>query len=353
MCSYISCFIVTTIENIVEIGGGEGLTNCGVFFFFSFSFQLRQIDKDRSSFVFTDFFWRWQDNNMNEERRRLIERSRRNSFKIEKPRHSNLKFPKLSGLQLPGLKFPGFPDYKIIECPDFNTSAESEDEDRKETSILDRLRVEDGGLDLGIHKSNFGIQRGEIEKTKTTRKLINYDGYKGEIPAIEEEKPTAVRKEEKYEVPFEFGDRGSRWRMMKLDKLGVDPRKEDIFEQYATLWDYQLACLEREELKKRKWKAEEDWDFKPSDEFIASREGHLLANKLAMKDISSGKGGVRDGENVSGEDNVVEMKRYDNVRSSRNKRLKNELKLAHLTSMDNEFEDFTISRDQIESLTND
>lgn len=256
-------------------------------------------------------------------------------------------FPKLSKLNLPKLEFPQFRDYRVIECPDFDTSADEEEveEERKEEpskNILDRIRREDGGIDLGIHKSNFGMESMEV---RNTRKMINYDVHEDKLNKEEITKETSTL----YEIPFEFGDRGSRWRMMKLEKLGKDPNDEDILSQYATMWDYELACLEMNELKSRESKPRKEWVFKPSEEFCKSREVHIIANNIAMKKLKKNKNDISYTNDDDG--NVIEMKKYQE--KSKSKKLKNELKLAHLMSMDNEFEDFTISRDQIESLNND
>lgn len=274
------------------------------------------------------------------------------------------KYPSLAQFNAK-LVFPKFPDYKIVEVSDFDSSNEESDDNEKDerndlssqrcqyqilpkegVSRLDRIRGLDGTIDLGLQRSDFA--KDEIPDMKT-RKLISYDD-EGKVELKRGEPNTKVLTPSggSVGINFEFGDRGSSWRMMKLSKLGKNPSESKIFEQYATLWDYQLACEEREELESRKIKKRSEWLYGPSQKLLASREEHVKMNMEVVKGFKS-KGDDR-GRNTS--DRVIKMKRYGDVKTSKSKKLKNELKLAHLTSLDYDDDNgFALSREQIESLT--
>lgn len=280
-------------------------------------------------------------------------------------------FPKLQGATLENISFPNFPDYKVQEAPDFDTSGEEVEEEGDNNNsygddkhanevadisskyAIDRLRNETGGIDLGLHRTDFGKAETSDSRDQKSRTMVNYDGIY--LPKASESTENSRQSNTKdYKIPFEFGDRGSNWRMMKLNKLEKRPSKSRIFEQYATLWDYELACLERDELESRKLKPKHKWVYKPSDKFIRERKYHISANNHAMKDLIKKKDVIESGPNVDDNDsNTLKIAKYDNIKISKSKRLKNELKLAHLTSLDyGNDSDMILSREQIESLTN-
>lgn len=279
------------------------------------------------------------------------------------------KFPSLN-IELPELKFPKFEGYEIQIADDFNTSCEEEEEDSnretidKSSRLIDRIRNEEGAIDLGLNKTDFGRLPNESDyHHKKSRKMINYDTYNNNnnndniVTTNKETKTDTVIQE----IPFEFGDRGSNWRMMKLSKLeekGKKPSKSKILEQYSTLWDYELACMERDEIRARKFKRKNEWIFKPSISFMKKKKYHDHANKIAMKDLIKKQGKPIEQEEQEDDkfnDRVIETKKYGDVKISKSKRIRNELKLSHLTSIDyndpDEFTD-TLSREKIESLTN-
>jgi hypothetical protein len=283
--------------------------------------------------------------------------------KINKKTISKEKYPKLH-ISAP-LIIAGFDNYLIQESPDFNTSSEeSETLEEEKTHIisktrLDRIRNDDGTIDLGLNRSDLGkIDDENTYHNKKSRKMINYDGIA--IPKTPREKLNILKENsavDEYEIPFEFGDRGSTWRMMKLNKLNKRPSKSEIFGQYATLWDYELACLERDELESRKHKSKHKWVYKPSSSFIEKRKFHVFANKQVLKGLLKEKEEkntvlVKDEENGDNENSVIKMKKYSDVKLSKSKRLKNELKLAHLAALDYGDDDYSLSREQVESLTN-
>lgn len=322
---------------------------------------------------------------MNEERRSMIESHLNMGMdelkkykKKNKDDDNNKKFPKLTHEK--PLFFPTFTEFIIEEAPDFNTSCEEdmeEEEKGKEgeekwiynnKNIIDRIRTREGNIDLGLNKTDFGRITGsdDLNHDKKRRRMINYDDFtktreKTDQEKVmrdkEEEEKEEEKEESKFKIPFEFGDRGSTWRMIKLNKLSSindkRPKNEKILEQYATLWDYELACLERDELERRKFVSRKEWIFKPSDSFINKRDKHIKYNNCAIKAINNKKAKV-DMKKIDDEPSVIEIKKMGNVKMSKSQRLKNELKLVHLTNMDYlEDDDYiTISREQIESLTN-
>lgn len=293
--------------------------------------------------------------------------------------------PNLNDIILPELSFPAFSKYDIQEAPDFNTSCEEEEEEKEEEeevekendsnvandrrhTTIDRLRSENGGIDLGLNRTDLGRIESERDyHDKHTRKMINYETQPVELADSSSRTRSSVKsmlKLDDYEVPFEFGDRGSNWRMMKLNKLDPSrgrnpPSKSKIFEQYSTIWDYELACLERDELEKRKHKGKRAWVYKPCKEFMNKRKYHLVANKKIVDDIVKRENDAREekGSNYGdeGDDRVVKMNKYSDVKISKSKKIRNELKLAHLTSLDYADPDehtSRLTREQIEALTN-
>lgn len=279
------------------------------------------------------------------------------------------KFPSLN-IKLPELKFPKFEGYDIEIADNFDTSCEEEDGEEsaeesaeKSVRLIDRIRNSEGNIDLGLNKTDFGRLPNESDyHQKKSRKMINYDTYNNNSNNNAKEVKTDIDIEE---IPFEFGDRGSSWRMMKLSKLeekGKKPSKSKILEQYSTLWDYKLACMERDEIKARKFKRKNEWVFKPSISFMRKKKYHDRANRIAMKDLIKKQEipEMEEEKDIEDENNqftnrVIETKKYGDIKISKSKRIRNELKLSHLTSMDyndpDEFTD-TLSREKIESLTN-
>lgn len=292
----------------------------------------------------------------------------------------NKRFPSLE-LELPPLSFPAFKDYEIQEAPDFDTSCDEQEPEndvkvREESSkpytsptTIDRLRGEDGGIDLGLNRTDWGrIETENDYHDKKRRKMINYDMHGGQSSTSGTTAVVEARKnllnESIDQIPYTFGDRGSTWRMMKLGKLdsgyGRGPSKAKIFEQYATLWDYDLACMERDELEARKHKPKDEWIYTPPTSFMKKRRSHMMANRQAMREILQAKDEEEkmkesSMENGVNQDNVLYMKKHGDIKMSKSKKLRNELKLAHLTALEqSESENYltTISREQIESLTN-
>lgn len=292
------------------------------------------------------------------------------------------RFPSLK-IELPPLSFPALGVCEVQEAPDFDTSCDeladdanpNQPQSHEPRSVVDRLRGEDGGIDLGLNRTDLGRVETESDyHNKKTRKMINYDPYgqQGKESttfishlACETTKLNRNNADDVDRIPFTFGDRGSTWRMIKLRKLDSGharrPSKAQIFEQYATVWDYDLACMERDELESRKRKRENEWVYTPPESFMKKRKYHIMANKRAMKDVLRAKEEEEklkhdDSEKAKGDDDqVVYMKKHGDVKVSKSQKLRNELKLAHLTSLDHaEPESYlsSISREQIESLTN-
>lgn len=309
-------------------------------------------------------------------------RHRRLHHKEENEEARSRGFPSLK-IELLPLSFPTFDGCEVQEAPDFDTSCDEQPDDatprlqqsHEPSTMVDRLRGEDGGIDLGLNRTDLGRIGTESDyHDKKTRKMINYDPYgqqRKESTTTASQVNSGTTKTNRDDVahvdriPFTFGDRGSTWRMMRLGKLDSGhtkrPSKAQIFEQYATIWDYDLACMERDELESRKRKRESEWVYTPPESFMKKRKYHVMANKRAMRDVIRVKEEEeklkQDGSKEAGEDGgqVVFMKKHGDVKMSKSQKIRNELKLAHLTSLDHaESENYlsTISREEIESLTN-
>ncbi|GAV28350.1 hypothetical protein PMKS-001821 [Pichia membranifaciens] len=219
---------------------------------------------------------------------------RRRHHKEENKEDRSRRFPSLK-IELLPLSFPAFDGCEVQEAPDFDTSCDEQPDDatprlpqsHEPSTMVDRLRGEDGGIDLGLNRTDLGrIETESDYHNKKTRKMINYDPY---------------------------GQQKS------------------------------------------------EWVYTPPESFMRKRKYHVMANKRAMKDVIREKKEEEklkqdDSEEAEEDDGqVVLMKKYGDVKMSKSRKIRNELKLAHLTSLDHaESENYlsTISREQIESLTN-
>lgn len=297
---------------------------------------------------------------------------------------SKRRFPSLS-FTLPPLQFSAFPGYKIEEAPDFDTDNEEVPMIQNLTReslvsggvvdtpselnntvdgkhVIDRIRMDDGSIDLGLQKH---LPSSSIETPHSKRrKMINYDTRPSITNSAVNEKMTELpvktdksKKEEVETIPFEFGDRGSTWRMLKLSKLPPNPTSEDIFTTYATLWDYELACMERDELDARKrGKSRDRFVSKPNRKFMESKRAHYAVNKSIMGKYNGNRNDVHRATNVDSTEDVdeggavIEIKKH-RAPMSKSQKLRNELKLAKLVAMDYDADDDDImSREMVESL---
>lgn len=274
-------------------------------------------------------------------------------------RNHSHKYPNIPKPTTP-LVFKNFPNHVIEETSDFNTSNEEDEEGGEEikseinttTSRLDRIRQSDGTIDLGLSKTDINYNKDDFKNKR--RKMINYDTRQ---PVIKETREIISNDKPRieYEIPFKFGDDGSNWRLMKLNKLrqgNKNPSDELIFQHYATIWDYQLACLEDEEIKERKFKSKSKWIYKPDKKFMNERRKHYAVNRATVKNFQNDdNNSFNNTSRFIDDKNVIEIKK-PNVKLSKSQRLKNQLKLAHLTEMEYDNENgFSISRDVIESIT--
>lgn len=215
---------------------------------------------------------------------------------------------------------------------------------------IDRIRLPDGSIDLGLAK-HLPIGRTDMERKR--RKMINYD-TRPTFKENEEEKEESKAEEDKgYGISFEFGDRGSSWRMMKLSKLSKNPSKEEIFKTYATLWDYELACMERDEMEeRRKGKSRHLWKLRPNEKFLKSKKAHYAVNKSIMGKIEPKWNADKKRREAANdeEDAVIEIKKHS-APISKSQKIRNELKLAKLIAMDYDAEeDDILSREAVERL---
>lgn len=264
------------------------------------------------------------------------------------------------------LIFTNFPDYEVEEASEFITSCEEEGDEEEEEerdndklirNNIDKIRDSKGGIDLGLNMTDLGRVDDDrvIQRERGSRKMINYEMNENVQDFDLLSNGDADIKHNEYILPFEFGDRGSNWRMIKLNKLGRNPEHGKILEQYSTIWDYKLACLERDEVESRKRKSKSKWVFKPSKEFMRERRKYVVENDHIVKNILKEKMDKYQDTLKMGEDdkNVITMKKYNNLKISKAQQIKNELKLAHLSNLDyNDIDDYAMSREQIESLTN-
>lgn len=169
--------------------------------------------------------------------------------------------------------------FDIIEAPDF---VPSDDESLINTHTINRIKSKNGHINLlvgtsthsGTHKRGFEEteREGNQKSNATDHSRMRKQGGSSAL-----------------DVNYSFGDKGSHWRMMKLEKILEAGRSSgrsmegEAMERYGDLVLFYIAMEEREELQRRKEIRDKSrWVFKPTG-WIARKHG-LLVDRLSAKD---------------------------------------------------------------------
>ncbi|OWB58173.1 hypothetical protein B5S28_g4172 [[Candida] boidinii] len=164
-----------------------------------------------------------------------------------------------------------FPGYKIVEAPDFSDEEqEKEFTNESNENILNRTRNEKGDLNFNILESFYNHEPKQIPVT-TDNNNNSSNKRKGRFELDvqpndfnqgkknkTDSKISNLSKKSCLDIKYEFGDRGSSWRMMKLNKTFEDAKEnnldieESALNKYSSLKEFYIALEEEEEIKKRK-----------------------------------------------------------------------------------------------------
>lgn len=187
-----------------------------------------------------------------------------------------------------------FPGYKVIEAPDFSDEEEEEHEFTNESNenLLNRTRDGKGDLNFNILESFYKPEQTQITATTTNN---NNNKRKGKFEldvqpndfnqGKTDSKSDNSSKKSCLDIKYEFGDRGSSWRMMKLNKTFEDAREnnldieESALNKYSSLKEFYIALEEEEEIKRRRVLR------LPQDKFKLKPTGSIiLAKGLKIED---------------------------------------------------------------------
>ncbi|VEU21883.1 DEKNAAC102873 [Brettanomyces naardenensis] len=151
---------------------------------------------------------------------------------------------------------------------------------------VERIRGSDGNIDLGLFQ-----QQG-------SKGFVLDEQTGGEEPRnhVPSELSTNVKKPSILDVHYEFGDSGSNWRMMKLNKTfesSKDDKKsveEVALDRYGDLALFYIALEEREELERRKRVQDRSkWVLKPTG-CVAREHGMEIGREELEKKVETAKG---------------------------------------------------------------
>ncbi|QPG74071.1 hypothetical protein FOA43_001392 [Brettanomyces nanus] len=180
-----------------------------------------------------------------------------------------------------------YADFNIIEAPDFEPS--DDESVQSHEKVLDRIRDEKGHIDLGMFR----------------KRKCNDQGFELDIQLgseMPEQKSNALQvntNNSKNIVEYEFGDKGSVWRMMKLEKtleVGRSSNIEEVaLERYGDLQLFHDALDEKKELERRlSVKDESKWVYGPEvkrDEISDSATNKVFVPtpEITSADISTAR----------------------------------------------------------------
>ncbi|ODV86776.1 hypothetical protein CANARDRAFT_21767 [[Candida] arabinofermentans NRRL YB-2248] len=183
------------------------------------------------------------------------------------------------------------PGCTIIEAPDFESSS---DEDTGEDGFLagtsDRLRDDKGFLNLGVLEHFESHSQPIVERLTGTSKDHIEDSKA--VEAEVSSKPNVPYHKSVLDVNYEFGDRGSNWRLMKLHKIlesskfSAESVEDLALKQYGDLALFYIAMEEKEELeRRRKVRDKTKWVYKPTGR-IAKLKGISISEPMGSSDIA-------------------------------------------------------------------
>lgn len=173
--------------------------------------------------------------------------------------------------------------FDIIEAPDF---IPSDDESSLNANTINRIKGKDGHINLitgdviDSKQRQKGFEAVEMDENDSK----NTDDGNTSIQASKHNKSIL-------DVDYTFGDRGSNWRMIKLENIIKESRygeksvESEAMNRYGDLALFYIAMEEREELQRRKRTRDKSkWVFKPTGRI--AREHGLLLNRALEDDDS-------------------------------------------------------------------
>lgn len=166
--------------------------------------------------------------------------------------------------------------YDIVEAPEFEPSDSEVLENRE---AIDRIRGINGHILL--EDTNLIHQSQGFEEDKSRRKH-----------RIVEDPDTPRIARSSIDVDYKFGDRGSNWRMMKLNRMLESARKyhknieQAALDRYGDLVLFYNAMEEKEELARRKRVDRKNWVYKPTGRLL-NKHGLKVEQKVVKKPKTS------------------------------------------------------------------
>ncbi|ODV93353.1 hypothetical protein PACTADRAFT_82692 [Pachysolen tannophilus NRRL Y-2460] len=136
---------------------------------------------------------------------------------------------------------------------------------------------------FSFNKASTYDSNDKKENRFVIEKNLNDKGLKESVPSSKQSSVTVTKSKTKsqsrlFDVPYEFGDSGSSWRMMKLRRI-YDQAKEAkkpveiiALERYGNLLEFDIAREEEQELNDRLINPGKTYKLKPDGSFYNKRE---------------------------------------------------------------------------------
>lgn len=136
--------------------------------------------------------------------------------------------------------------------------------------------------------------RSPVRSNEDTRNLPLRSSHSSSLQYRRNRKKNNTNECIKVSLDYEFGDLGSNWRMMKLNRIFEAAKESEkslidiVKERYGTEIEFEIAKQEQKELEDRKCKPKKDWIFQPNVEierFVKEKNGNITTNDISIQDL--------------------------------------------------------------------